>query len=209
MLCCRIHLCCLFNICKEILCVHLAACVEKKSSLIHAHRCIRELTVHRLQIDTTCCKMTYAVCHLLASKDRCEPPCLSLSDWWLVSLPSVSTMSQLLVPAIAILRKWQRVTCHETWADRWTPSLTLPSATPLYPPGSHSSLGLAPVCPEPLEWGEFGGYHSGSVGSLRCCCQKYFTVAWAKLDKTGRSTIHEFMETKWVFKVCEGRIVTE
>lgn len=29
-LCCRIHFCCLFNIGKEILCVHLAACVEKK-----------------------------------------------------------------------------------------------------------------------------------------------------------------------------------
>lgn len=38
--------------------------------------------------------MTSAVCHLLASKDRCEPPCHSLCDWWSISIPPVSDLSQ-------------------------------------------------------------------------------------------------------------------
>lgn len=55
-------------------------------------------------------QMTYAVCHLLASKDRCERPCLSMNDWWLVLLPSVSTLSESLVlHTIAVFCNLKRV----------------------------------------------------------------------------------------------------
>ena len=138
----------------------LATCVENIQSI--------PCTLLHKKVDCLCptnwhnmLHMTYAVCHLLASKDRCERPCLSLSDWWLVSLPSVSTPSESLVlAAVAILRKWKKsnmqavaVTCHVTQADKWTLTLaflsfTLPRSTPLHLPRSHPVLVPAPVSPD-------------------------------------------------------------
>lgn len=160
--------------------------------------------------------MTYTVCHLLASKDRCETPRLSLSDWSLVSLQSVSTLSKpLVLSAVAILHKWHRVirmlTCHETGVDRWAPFLTLPSSAPLNLPGSHSSLSPAPVSPD------FGlSYEVRQVwlGLPRLILQSALLLSkvfHGGLSKAGfllRSVIREFRQN-WVFKVCEGKIGTK
>lgn len=160
--------------------------------------------------------MTYTVCHLLASKDRCEPPCLCLSDWWLVSLLSVSTLSQpLVLSAVAILRKWQRVicmlTCHETGLDRCAPFLTLPSSTPLNLSGSHSSLNPAPASPD---FGLSYGVRRVWLELPRLILQSVLLLSkvfHGGLSKAGfllSSVIHAFRQN-WVFKVCEGKIGTK
>lgn len=157
--------------------------------------------------------MTYAVCHLLASKDRCEPPCLSLGDWWVVSFPSVCSLSQLLASAVAILRNGQTVlcklmlTCQQTWADRWTPPLTLPSSTA---PGSHSYLGPVPVSPGlGLSGCSEASLAGVTVAQFAVCAAVVKSISWwlekswippkvyGPLIYTDNMTFLKLVRTKW------------
>ena len=189
-MCSKIPSCCLF---KHTL--HSTCSTRGQKSLFHAHGCIRKMTVCAPSNWHNMLQMTYAVCHLLASKDRCERPCLSPSDWWLVSLPSVSTPSESLVlSAVVHSRKRDREGCNVqahavTCRDLTGEILPFPHLTPLSCTLSARFISLLGYCTreprfwlESSEWGEFGWGHRGSVCSL--CCQKCFMVAWTKLDST-------------------------
>lgn len=196
----------------------------RKFSLFPTHHCIGKWTVHASQIDA-CCKWptSSVICwHLRTGV------IVSLSDWWLVSFPSVSVLSErtrrcltrvnphenkiqgnavgqsaarsltvvvkllkdkdaLILISIKEKSKMQLAVQWLVMKHELTGKL-LPS---LYPGSTLSSKSSS--CPgfctheprfwlEPLEWGEFGWGQSGSVCSLCLHCQKYFMVAWAKLD---------------------------
>lgn len=117
----------------------------ESSGLIFAHRCLGKLTAHRFQIDTTFYKWPTLSVIRWHPRTGVSLPVAPPSDWWLISVPSVSDLSQPPLLSIAAnLRKHEAgcktrvlvaVTCYGTRVDRWIPSLTLASYTPLYLPG--------------------------------------------------------------------------
>lgn len=161
--------------------------------------------------------MTYTVCHPLVSKDRCEHCCLSLTDWWLVSLPSVSTPSESLVlSTVVIVRKWMSnmqaggLTAHETQADR----RLFPLASLTLPPLSFiCQVYILPWFLFP--WGQILAWapwvRQVWLVWLWFSLQFVSKVFHGGLNKAGfllSSIIHEFKGTKRVFKVCEGKIAS-
>lgn len=69
---------------------------------------------------------------------------------------------------------------------------------------------------EPSEWGKFGQGHCVSVCRLCLCCQKYFMVAWAKLDPSsalssvnllGLNEFETLMKAQGNVKVVSGNRV--
>lgn len=163
MLWCRIHFFLSFlTFVKKYFTVFLLLMLRKSVPCTPLHK---KLTDYAPQIDTTCFKWpTLSVICWHPRTGVSLSPCLSLSDWCLVSLPSVSAPSESLVlSAVAILRKWKRVICkpvqwlvmkHELTGKLLPfpclpfPSLTLPDLTPLYLPSPCPSLVSAPVSPD-------------------------------------------------------------
>lgn len=158
---CIIHFFCFVNICKEILCIHVAVRVEKHPIW----------TVH---VKSWVC-MTFQLTRHVSNALRCLSSVgihgqvcasLSLPEWLMGGFTPVSfcsctaacsfRCSHLAQLAESYMRAGA-LTCYWTWADRWSPFLTLRSSTLLYLPGSHSNLGHAPMrfWPELPEWGEF------------------------------------------------------
>lgn len=164
-------------------------------------------------------RMTYAVCHLLESQDRCERSCLSWSDRWLVSLPSASTLSQSLVlSAVAILRKWK----SNVWAGAVTglglkgELLSFPHLTPTAHPNT------LPVCQVPISLWFLHPWAQILARAARvrrawpqwlCLCLQSVPVLskvfHGGLSKAGfflSPIIHECTVTEWVSKFVRAKL---
>lgn len=166
-------------------------------------------------------QMTYVVCHLLASKDRCE-----VSPWvidgWFHSHLFLPRRSHLFFSAVAILRKWKRVICKLV---QWSvmkreptgkllpfPSLTLPHPT------RHHFISRVHTPPWFLHpWAQILARTTGvrqvwlrsSWLSLQSVplLSKVFHGGLSKAGFLLSSIIHDFIGTKWVCEVCEGKNV--
>lgn len=128
-----------------------------------------------IQLPVTVPKLTHVAntppsssCHLLACTDRCEPP--GLLKWLMAGFfissrsgaAACSLCCERLMQAAGSDRRACASACHQIWADRWGPVLTLLSFAALYPAGAHSPVRSPYACrfwPMPRAHGEFGwGY---------------------------------------------------
>lgn len=102
------------------------------------------------------------------------------------------------------------LTHPQTWADRWTPPLTLHSSTAPYLPGSHSYLGPVPVSPGLglSGWSE-ASLAGVTVAQFAVCAAAVKSISWllekswippkvyGPLIYTDNMTFLKLVRTKW------------